>query len=278
MIIGNKEFDTNNKTYICAILNITPDSFSDGGKFTGMDAALSHVEQMLLDGADIIDVGGMSTRPGHINISDQEEIERVCPVIEAIKGRFDIPVSIDTYKSQVFFHAKKAGADMLNDIWGLRKDEKMAQLVAKSGASICLMHNEDSDKYCNSTLEKAMEIIISGIDKSLKIARKSGIEENKICIDPGIGFAKTQRVNLSVLNNIESFKNMGFPVLIGASRKSVIGNVLGLEVENRLYGTLATTVAAVIKGASFVRVHDVKENLQVIKMTKAILETEKQYG
>ena len=273
MIIGNKEFDIANHTYVCGILNVTPDSFSDGGSFQGRDKALFHVQQMINDGAHIIDVGGESTRPGHIKISDEEEIDRVCHVIEAIKDNFDIPVSIDTYKSKVFFYAQKSGADMLNDIWGLKYDKDMAKLVADSNAAICLMHNNDEISYGSNSERDVISGICEGLKESIHIAKTAGVKDNKICIDPGIGFGKTYEMNLWTLKNIEEFKALGYPVYIGASRKSVIGNTLKIDVDDRLAGTIATTVMAAMHGAAFVRVHDIKENIHAIKMTEAVLKS-----
>ena len=273
MIIGNKEFDINNRTYVCGILNVTPDSFSDGGSFTGRDKALFHVQQMIKDGAHIIDVGGESTRPGYVRVSEDEEIDRVCHIIEAIKSNFDIPVSIDTYKSKVFFYAHKSGADMLNDIWGLKYDEAMAKLVKDSGVAVCLMHNSNEIAYGSNNETDVISGMCKGLKESISIAKAAGIRDELICVDPGIGFAKTYEMNLWILKSIDKLKLLGYPVYIGASRKSVIGNTLNVDVDDRLYGTIATTVMAVMNGATFVRVHDVKENVQAIKMTEAIIKS-----
>lgn len=273
MLIGNRKFDVNNNTYVCGILNVTPDSFSDGGSFVCKDKALRHVESMIKDGADIIDVGGESTRPGYVQVSTEEEIERVCHVIEAIKNNFDIPVSVDTYKSQVFFYAHISGADMLNDIWGLKYDKDMAQVLKDSGASVCLMHNKREPVYKGNTKEEFIKNVYDELKESVQLAKKAGIEDNRICIDPGVGFAKTYEMNLWVLDSLREFKKMGYPVYLGASRKSVIGKTLDTEVNDRLYGTIATTVMGVAQGVSFIRVHDIKENVQAIKMARAIIES-----
>lgn len=264
MKIGNKEFDTDNKTYICGILNVTPDSFSDGNRFNSLDKALYHTQQMINDGADIIDVGGESTRPGYKMISCEEETERVCPVIEAITERFDIPVSIDTYKPEVFESACRAGALMLNDIWGLRRDARMAGLVKDMDAAVCIMHNEKE-------MIKSFDEVLKGISESLKIAETAGISKDRICIDPGVGFAKSYEMNLDVLNDLDRLKVFGLPVYLGCSRKSVIGLTLGLAADQRLEGTIATSVIGVMKGASFIRVHDVRENFLAVKMARAVL-------
>ena len=265
-IIGNKEFDLENKCYIMGILNVTPDSFSDGGKWNNMDSALKHTEEMIKEGASIIDIGGESTRPGHVVISEGEEIERVVPIIERVKKEFDIPVSIDSYKSNVVDAALKAGADLVNDIWGLKHDERMAELIAKSGAACCLMHNRHEANYNNF-----MEDMKNDLRETIKIAQKAGIAKDKIILDPGVGFGKTYENNLTAINHLEELKELGYPVLLATSRKSVIGLTLDLPADQRIEGTVATSVMGVMKGASFVRVHDVKENLRAIRMTEAIL-------
>ena len=266
MIIGRREFDTEHDTYIMGILNVTPDSFSDGGRYNGLDAALAHAQQMVREGADIIDVGGESTRPGHIQISDQEEIERVAPVVEAVKKEFDIPVSIDTYKSRVAEAAMKAGADLVNDIWGLKYDAEMASVIAKSGAACCLMHNRQEAVYGDFWTD-----FMEDMKTCVRLAREAGVEEDKILLDPGVGFGKTYEQNLAVINHLDRLKELGFPVLLGTSRKSMIGLTLNLPPSERLEGTIATSVIGVMKGCSMFRVHDVKENVRAIRMTKAIL-------
>lgn len=269
MIIGGKNFDTNNNVYIMGILNITPDSFSDGGKFNSLDKAIYRVENMIKQGADIIDVGGESTRPNHTKISIEEEIERVSPIIEKIKANFDIPVSLDSYKSSVI-EANIHHIDLINDIWGLKYDDKMARLISDSKLPCCLMHNRFENNY-----NIFFEDFISDMKETLKIAEKAGIDKDKIILDAGVGFQKNHTQNLEVMNKTEALCDLGFPVMIATSRKSIMGYVLDKTVDNRLYGTLATTVIGVMKGASFVRVHDIEENSDVIKMTKSILEESK---
>ena len=266
MIIGNREFDVENRCYIMGILNVTPDSFSDGGKFNNMDSALKHAEEMIRDGADIIDIGGESTRPGHQVITDEEEIARVTPVIEAVKRNFDIPVSIDTYKSAVAEAALQAGADLVNDIWGFRHDEKVAQVTAEYGAACCLMHNRHEPVY-NDFLQD----VADDMKECLRIAKNAGIPDDKIILDPGVGFGKTFEHNLMITNHFDVLLKLGYPVLLGISRKSMIGLALDLPVDERVEGTLATSVIGVMKGCSFVRVHDIKENRRAIQMTEAIL-------
>ena len=276
MRIGNKELDVNKNVYVMGILNVTPDSFSDGGKFNIFDRAMEQVEKMINEGADIIDVGGESTRPGHIQISENEEIERIVPIIKAIKERFDVIVSIDTYKANVALEAFKAGADLLNDIWGLLYEDNfvdgkntLAQYAKEYGVAVCLMHNDTKQMEENN-----MDIVNDRLQKSVDEALKYGIEKDKIMLDPGIGFAKSYENNLYVMKHMEEINKLGYPILLGTSRKSMIGLATGEEVDNRVEGTVATTVIGVEKGAAFVRVHDVKENLQAIKMTKAIMDLE----
>lgn len=266
MKIGNRIFNTDDETYIMGILNVTPDSFYDGGNYNKIDKALIQAERMISEGADIIDVGGESTRPGHTQISDAEEIERVVPVIEALKERFDVPVSIDTYKSEVALHALKAGADMVNDIWGFRYDEKVAEYVAEYDACCCLMHNRKTNVY-----EDLFNDIINDLRESIALAKKYNISDDKIIIDPGIGFAKTAKQNLLVTKHINQLKYLGYPILYAASNKSFIGHALDVDEKNRLEGTLACTAWAAARGCSFIRVHQVMENKRVIQMIKAIM-------
>ena len=265
MKIGNREFDFDNHTYVMGILNITPDSFSDGGKYTTMDAALIQVERMLSEGMDILDIGGMSTRPGHEFISEDEEIRRVIPVLSEVKKRYDVPISVDTYRSKVARASICMGADLINDIWGLKNDSAMAQVVADSGVCYCLMHNNE-----HIITENVVENVIADLEESLQIADAAGIDRGKILLDPGIGFAKNTEGNLILLNHLADLHRFGLPLLLGCSRKSVIGNTLNLPADDRLEGTLVTTTLAVLARYGVVRVHDVKENLRTIAMTEAI--------
>lgn len=272
MKIGNRDFDSG--TYVMGILNVTPDSFSDGGKYNGVDRAVRRAQKLIKDGADIIDIGGESTRPDYIKISDDEEISRVLPVLEKIKLVFDIPISVDTYKSGVAKAAADAGADMINDIWGLKYDNgEMAEIIAKHNLPCCLMHNRRNTEYTSFT-----DDVIADLRESIEIAKNAGISDDKIILDPGVGFAKTYEQNLMIINRLESFAALGYPVLLGTSRKSVIGLTLDLPVEERLEGTLATTVMAAEKGCRFVRVHDVLENKRAIKMTETIMNERKSNG
>ncbi|NLL77511.1 MAG: dihydropteroate synthase [Clostridiales bacterium] len=268
MRIGNRDFEVNRHTYVMGILNVTPDSFSDGGKFNEIDKALKHVEEMIAEGVDIIDIGGESTRPGHIQLPDEEEIERVVPVVEAVKSRFEIPVSLDTYKSKVALAGIKAGADLVNDIWGLKYDKDMARIIAESGLPCCLMHNRKEPDYSDY-----MQDVTSDLAETIRIAYKAGIADEKIILDPGVGFGKTYENNLEIIHCLEELKIFNYPILLGTSRKSVIGLTLDLPVDQRVEGTLVTTVFAVIKGCTFVRVHDIKENVRAIRMAEAILQS-----
>lgn len=267
MRIGSRDFATTGHTYIMGILNVTPDSFSDGGKFNQIDAALKHAEEMIRDGADVIDIGGESTRPGYTKISDEEETDRVVPVIEAVKKEFGIPISVDTYKSRVAEAAAQAGADLINDIWGLKYDPHMAEVIAKSGLACCLMHNRDNTEYRNF-----MEDVKQDLRETIVLAKAAKIADDKIILDPGVGFAKSYENNLEVIRRLKEFNELKYPVLLGTSRKSVIGLTLDLPVAERVEGTIVTTVMAVEAGCMFVRVHDVKENHRAIQMAEAILD------
>ncbi|MDR0426484.1 MAG: dihydropteroate synthase [Clostridiales bacterium] len=265
MRIGNKVFDTKNETYLMGILNCTPDSFYDGGKWTDADGALFHAEEMLNDGAAIIDVGGESTRPGHRQISEAEEIARTAGLIERIRARLDVPISIDTYKAGVARAAIDAGAALVNDIWGLRYDPDMAGLIAETGVCCCLTHNRESADYADFFWDMKAELY-----KTAKAAKKAGIDRDKIILDPGVGFAKSTAQNLACIARIREICELGYPVLLGASNKSCIGETLSLPKEERTEGTLVTTVFGVLGGCAFIRVHDVKANKRAIDMTKAL--------
>lgn len=266
MKIGTKEFDLENELYVMGILNVTPDSFSDGGRYNDLDHALQQAERMVEEGAAILDVGGESTRPNHIKISSEEEIERVCPVIEALKQRFDVPVSLDTYKSDVAVAGIEAGADLLNDIWGLKWDGTMAKVIADAGIACCLMHNRRENVY-----NDLVEDVLNDLRECVDLALAAGIAQDKIMLDPGIGFAKDLDQNLSVMKHIGRIKELGYPILLGTSRKSMIGLTLDLPVSEREEGTLATSIIGLMEGCSVFRVHDVKTNMRGLRMAQAIL-------
>ena len=273
MQIGTRKFDVENCTYIMGILNVTPDSFSDGGRFNSLDRAMQHAQQMIDEGVDIIDVGGESTRPGYTLLSDEEEISRIVPVIEKLKANFDVPVSLDTYKGKVAQAGIMAGADLINDIWGLKYDDILAKVIAENDVACCLMHNRDNTDY-----EDFLAGVIDDMRETVEIARSAGIKDEKIILDPGIGFGKTYEQNLIMLNNLNVLDKFGYPLLLGASRKSVIGNALNLPVGERLEGTIATSVLAVMSGYAFVRVHDVKENKRAVEMALAVRNSGRRYN
>ncbi|AQQ51731.1 dihydropteroate synthase [Planococcus lenghuensis] len=255
-------FDFANKTHVMGILNVTPDSFSDGGQFRSVERALTHAGKLITDGADIIDVGGESTRPGHEQISEEEEIERVVPVIRLLKEQWDIPVSIDTYKSKVAHAALEAGADIINDIWGAKYDPEIAAAAASHGAPIVLMHNRKRAVY-----ENFWENVQQDIGESINIARAAGVKQEKIWLDPGIGFGKTAIHNIEMMRLLDQFCMLGYPVLLGTSRKSFIGKALsGAPVSERLEGSLATACYGAEKGCEIIRVHDVKETVRALRM------------
>ena len=266
MKIGGRDFLTSGHTYVMGILNVTPDSFSDGGKWNDRDSALKHVEEMVREGADVIDIGGESTRPGYTPLSARAEAARVVPIIEAVKAGFDVPVSLDTYKGEVAQAGIDAGADLINDIQGLKHDNIIANVISRSGLPCCLMHNRKEQDYGNF-----VEDVVKDLEGTLILAKKAGIKQDKIILDPGVGFAKTYEQNLEIIRRLERLHELGCPLLLGCSRKSVVGLTLDLPVNERLEGTLATTVIGVMKGCMFVRVHDVKENVRAIRMTEAIL-------
>ena len=266
MIIGNKSFEAGKEPYIMGILNVTPDSFSDGGQHNTMDTALETTEKMIAEGAVIIDVGGESTRPGHIQISDEEEICRVAPVVACLKKEFDIPLSVDTYKSAVAEAAIQAGCDLINDIWGLQYDEKMAGVIADAGVSCCLMHNREKVDY-----RDFLPDCMADMRKIIETAKVAGIAEDKMILDPGVGFGKTLEQNLMVMKHLNDFNQFGYPVLLGTSRKSMIGLTLDLPVDQRVEGTITTSVWAVQAHYGFVRVHDVAANYRAVRMAEAIM-------
>ena len=267
MNIGKYNFDLEKEPVIMGILNVTPDSFSDGGKFNNLDAALKHTEEMIKDGAKIIDVGGESTRPGYTLISDEEEIGRVVPVIEAIKKNFDIAVSLDTYKTKVAEAGVKAGCDMINDVWGFKYGERdMADLVAKTGVAACVMHNKNVITYNDFVND-----VVNELKESVEIAHKAGVKDSQIVLDPGVGFAKDYEQNLLIIKHVDKLLELGYPVLLGTSRKSVIGLTLDVDKNDRMSCTVATTVMGLERGCRIFRVHDVKENYQAMMMAEKIL-------
>lgn len=263
-----------NKIYIMGILNVTPDSFSDGGKFFEKDEAVRHALSMADEGADIIDVGGESTRPGAGDVSLKEELDRVMPVIEGIAGKTAAVISIDTRKSVVAEAAIKTGAKIVNDVSGLRFDDLMASVVAKHNAAVIVMHMKGTpeDMQANPVYADVVAEIIQGLQESISIARAAGISEDKIIIDPGIGFGKTVEHNIEILKRLDEFKKLNKPICIGVSRKSFIGRLLHLSnAGDRLPGTIAANTIAIMKGANILRVHDVREAENAARLVDAIL-------
>ena len=259
---GETEMDFRKETVIMGILNVTPDSFSDGGKFGHIDAALKHAEQMLCDGAKIIDIGGESTRPGHVPVSLAQELERTVPIIEAITKEFGCVVSIDTYKAEVAEESIKAGAQIINDIWGAKREPAIADVAAKYKVPIILMHNREKAEYG----ESFMDTVIADLEESVRIAVAAGVSYDTIWLDPGIGFVRDTMQNIWTMQGVRRISDMGYPVLLGTSRKSLIGNVLELPVEERLEGTGATVCYGIEHGCHIMRVHDVKEIARMAKM------------
>ena len=262
------------KTLIMGILNVTPDSFYDGGAYLRTDEAVKHGLQLEDQGADLVDVGGESTRPDRPGpVSATDEIRRVVPVIEKLVKRLTVPISVDTYKSEVARSAVAAGASVVNDISGLRFDPDMAACAASAGAAMVLMHSRGSPQRLHGlpALKRPLQSVLAGLRHSVKRALRAGIPGNRIILDPGLGFGKGLQDNLLILRRLEVLKQFQLPILVGPSRKSFIGNLLNLPVEQRLLGSLASTAVAVIQGAHIIRVHDVGETRQVVRMCDAIM-------
>jgi dihydropteroate synthase len=268
---GSIKYDLSSRTHIMGILNVTPDSFSDGGKFQNVDQAVRYAMKMVEDGADIIDVGGESTRPGSEPVPLDEELRRVIPVIERLVKLTNIPISVDTYKSEVAERALNSGAVIVNDISGLQFDKSMSKTVAQLKASIILMHIKGTPRTMQIAPEykNLIEDVCSYLETSIRIAKENKIEQ--IIVDPGIGFGKTLQHNLEILRRLNEFKRFGFPILIGPSRKSFIGKILDLPVDQRLEGTIAAVVVGVMNGANIVRVHDVREVKRAVQVIDAIM-------
>ncbi len=269
--IRDKSFDFNNAHYIMGILNATPDSFSDGGKFLAFESAIKHAEEMITEGADIIDIGGESTRPGADDVSEENELSRVIPIIKELRSNFsDIVISIDTYKSKVAKKALENGADIINDISGLRFDSEMVNVVADFDVPVVIMHIKGTpkDMQRNPVYEDLIKELLEYFNERIDALNKQGIEQ--IIIDPGIGFGKELDDNLQIIKYLKAFTIFGLPILIGTSRKSFIGHITGEPIEERLTGTLAANSIALVNGANILRVHDVKPHKELIKIFEAI--------
>ncbi|MEI5909520.1 dihydropteroate synthase [Bacillus spongiae] len=255
------------ETIIMGILNATPDSFSDGGQYNEVEEAVRRAKEMVANGADIIDIGGESTRPGHDSVSLEEEINRVIPVIKAVSKTVQVPISIDTYKAETARRAIEAGAHIINDVWGAKRDSQMANEAASLGVPIILMHNRPNQQY-----ELFVRDVLQDIQESITLAKKAGVKDNNIILDPGIGFAKDVNLNIKMMRELDKLVALGYPVLLGTSRKRFIGHVLDLPVEERLEGTGATICYGIQKGCKMIRVHDVKEMKRMATMMDALLE------
>ncbi len=254
------------KTYIMGILNVTPDSFSDGGKYNSVELAIQHAKEMVEAGADIIDIGGESTRPGFKKVEEVEELERVIPIIEAVRKYVDVPISIDTYKSAVAKEAIKVGATIINDIWGAKEDPKIAEVAAEYQVPIILMHNRHNLEYGD-----IIKDMISDLNESIEICHQAGVLNEQIILDPGIGFAKTYLHSIEVMRRLDELKEMGYPLLLGTSRKSFISKILDLPVDERVEGTGASICLGIMKGCDIIRVHDVLEMGRMAKMMDVML-------
>lgn len=275
MRLAWKDFllDFSNKTYIMGILNVTQDSFSDGGLYFDKSAAIKRAIQMVEEGADIIDIGGESTRPGAEPVTVEEELRRTIPVIEVLAKEINVPISIDTYKSEVAKKALDAGASIVNDISGLRFDPEMAKVVSEYKVPVVIMHikGRPKDMQQNPVYEALIPEIMDYLREGIRLAKESGVPENKIIIDPGIGFGKTFNQNLEIINNLREFTLLEKPILIGLSRKAFIGKILGnVSVTDRLEGTAAAVAISIMNGANIIRVHDIREMVRVARVADAI--------
>ena len=266
MICGGREFRWGSRTYVMGVVNVTPDSFSGDGLAGRTADAVEQALTFEADGADIIDVGAESTRPGHAPVSVGEELSRLLPVLEGIVDAVSVPVSVDTYKPEVARRAVECGVSMINDVWGPRVGEGIAEVAADAGLPLVLMHNQDDTEY-----DDLVPDVANSLANAAAVAEAAGVQRERIILDPGIGFGKTAEHNLEVLNRLGELKALGFPLLVGTSRKSTIGFVLDLPVEERMEGTAATVALAIAGGADIVRVHDVKEMIRVTRMSDAIV-------
>ncbi len=267
LTINGITLDYTRETFVMGILNVTPDSFSDGGKYNNVASAVAQAKKMVAEGAKIIDVGGESTRPGYERISDEDEIGRIVPVIQALLAEVPAIISVDTYKANVARAAIEAGAHIINDIWGAKAEPAIAQVAAQLNVPIILMHNRENQNYGADFWVTAQ----ADLEESITIARKAGVPDHHIILDPGIGFAKTTAQNIEMMQHLDDLVAIGYPVLLATSRKSMIGNVLKLPVEERLEGTSATVVYGIEKGCHMIRVHDVKEMARATYMTDVLV-------
>lgn len=266
LILNGIQLDFTKETFIMGILNVTPDSFSDGGKYNSIETAVAQAKRMVADGAKIIDVGGESTRPGHVRISEEEEIARVVPVIQALAKEVNAVISIDTYKENVARAAIEAGAHMINDIWGAKSEPGIAKVAAEKGVPIILMHNRFEEPYTNFWADFKADL-----QESIHIAKAAGVPDTHIILDPGIGFVKDLQQSIETMQRLDELVDLGYPVLLATSRKRMIGAILDLPVEERVEGTAATCAFGVQKGCHMMRVHDVKEVARTVKVIDALV-------
>jgi dihydropteroate synthase len=264
---GSYILELGKRTQVMGILNVTPDSFSDGGKYEELEAIINQGKKMVDEGATIIDIGGESTRPGAELVSAEQELSRVIPAVEKLVEELKVPISVDTYKWEVAEKVLELGAHMINDIWGLQKDERMASVIAKYKVPVVIMHNKINTNYDNDIMEEIKDFL----RRSINIALTSGIEKNNIILDPGIGFGKTPEQNILVMSRLNELNELGYPILLGTSRKSMIGKILDLPASERVDGTVSTSVIGVMQGVDIIRVHDVKENYRAVKVADAIM-------
>lgn len=255
------------KTLVMGILNVTPDSFSDGGQFNSIDKALEHVKEMIEEGADIIDIGGESTRPGSKEVKEAEELERVVPIIKAIRASYDVLISIDTYKAAVARAALEAGANIINDVWGMQREPEIASVAVEFGVPVIVMHNQVTTDYPKDIIDTMYDFF----EKTYSIAKAAGLEKSQLILDPGIGFGKTAEQNVIVMKRLKEVMAWNMPVLLGTSRKSMIGKILDLPSEERLEGTLATNIYGISIGVDIIRIHDVKAHVRASKVMDTIM-------
>jgi dihydropteroate synthase len=265
--VNGTVFDFHKETIVMGILNVTPDSFSDGGRYDAVEAAINHAKKMAAEGAKIIDVGGESTRPGHAAVSLEEELSRVIPVIQALSRELDVAISIDTYKANVAEAAIQAGAHIINDVWGAKREPAIAEVAARLDVPILLMHNRDNTDYTDFWPD-----VRKDLEESVQIAKAAGVPNHHIWLDPGIGFAKTTQHNILMMQHLQDLVEMGYPVLLATSRKTMVGKVLNLPVEERLEGTAATVSFGIMNGCHMVRVHDVKEIVRTVRMMDVLID------
>lgn len=269
---GNSTFRWGKRTYIMGIINVSPDSFAGDGIDSNVETAVAQAKKMASEGADIIDIGGESTRPQSISVSVNEELHRVIPVLERLKTEISLPISIDTYKLEVAQQALETGANMINDIWGLKHEPQLAELAAKKGVPLILMSNQrDISPKHEITFPDIISTVLSCLKQSIEQAIRAGVPQENIIIDPGIGFGKTQEQNIELIGRLDELRVLRKPILLASSRKSMISSILNLPPEQCLEGTLATTTIGITSGVDMVRVHDVKETLRVCQISDAVI-------